>query len=114
MNVSNPSLYDNVTKSMHSAENEEPTDISALASFAHATRFMTRIGTFRTGALEPLPFTDYNLFKDNYTRAQLSIHINPFLVERHTFLPNVPIKVNVTAMKKKDFGHIIHPYMYTL
>ena len=129
MSESTPSLYDNIAKEEKKRDDNEDDDdnqkentcepeeepeeeVSALASFAHATRFMTRIGTFRTGALEPLPFTDYSLFEDTYNIDALNINVNLLAGgARKTFLPNTPIRVRVTATKKKDLRHIIHPYM---
>ena len=123
MNHSNISVYDNVKsgklKEQMSNRNEtnddgseeEETEMSALAQFAHATRFMTRIGGLKEGSLlEPLPFTDYSLFVDKYEVNSLRINNNLFTTKRYTFLPNTAIGVSVSA-KKREIIHFIHPYV---
>ena len=93
-------------------------EMSALAHFAHATRFMTH-GVVSLGAssFEPLPFTDYSLFGDKYTLDELRIHRN--LVgdhqqlqqpQRRTFWPNVPVRCVNVAAERKEKIHFIHPY----
>ncbi len=118
------SVYDNLelkpatsTNDDDQSENDEG-EMSALAHFAHATRFMTH-GVVSLGAssVEPLPFTDYSLFGDKYTLDELRIHRN--LVgdhqqlqqpQRRTFWPNVPVRCVNVAAERKEKIHFIHPY----
>jgi hypothetical protein len=116
------SVYDNlklkhVTSVNNGDQSDDVGEMSALAHFAHATRFMTH-GVVSLGAssIQPLPFTDYSLFDDKYNLDELRIHRN--LVgdqqlqppQRRTFWPNMPVRcVSVTAERKEKI-YFIHPY----
>ena len=62
---------------------------------------------------EPLPFTDYSLFTEQYDLHQLKINVNLHSANKFVFLPGVPIRVSIKATRKNKH-HLIHPFVYTL
>ena len=82
-----------------------------LSSLASKTVFFAQIASISSSTKsEPLPYTDYSLFEDKYDISTLNVNKNPFLNHKFIFLPNTPITVKVTAIKKSR-RHILHPYM---
>ncbi len=43
----------------------------------------------------------------------MRIHINPLAQKKYAFVPNSPIKIDITA-EKKSLTHVINPYVYTI
>lgn len=56
---------------------------------------------------EPLPYTDYSLFKETYDLNQMNISLNPHSLKKKIFVPKEPIKIELTAERRANSHSII-------
>ena len=54
---------------------------------------------------EPLPFTDYSLFKEEFDSNQLKINNNPYSFKKIVFIPKEQIKILLTAEAKSTLSY---------
>jgi len=60
---------------------------------------------------EPLPFTDYSLFKEEFDANQLRLNLNPYSFKKIAFIPKESIKLAITAELKSPLSY---HYIYTI